>query len=470
MASFKCILMIMIFLICGCSAKEYNIFCQYDLASYYFKERSQFFDWNLDSRLCTHLVIGSGVGVDEETGELKITDKQLLLEKDMLNSVKNMKTDSIRKVMFTAGGWQEESRGFSRMVASPSSRNHFCTSMIAFMNKWGFDGVQIDWRYPTQRGGQSDDRKNFVLLLEELGLSFREHKFILMVAVLGRTDKGTLESYNIPQIVKNCDFVHLMLHDERDPYRLRLAYNAPLLRNEGSVADAIEHWIEHGRAPQKLILGIPLFVRSYTMDKNRTTVGSPCKGPGKKTKLSRRSGFMTYNEWCVQESNWTRKFDQVAKVPYATRGDQWVSYENPQSIWAKMHLLQKHKLGGAMAWTVDVDDFRGACGERHGLLRVIFSALGDKNALTTEKPTTEVSGLCPQDGFWRDGWDCRLYYECRNGDRIYYECHEGQYFDEAQLICRPAAEVKCDKEFVIWRRGMPVYNFKNMPLNLKIVD
>jgi len=58
-----------------------NVFCQYDLASYYFKERSQFFDWNLDSRLCTHLVLGSGVGVDGETGELKITDQHLLLEK-----------------------------------------------------------------------------------------------------------------------------------------------------------------------------------------------------------------------------------------------------------------------------------------------------------------------------------------------------------------------------------------------------
>ncbi|XP_033153044.1 chitinase-3-like protein 1 [Drosophila mauritiana] len=470
MTYFQYVFIIMTFLICGCIAKEYNVFCQYDLGSYYYKGRGQFFEWHLDSRLCTHLVLGSGVGVDGKTGKMRITDKILLLEKDKLSSVKTMKWDSIRKVMFTIGGWEEDSSSFSRMVSSPKKRDNFYSSILEFMFKWGFDGVQIDWRYPTLLGGHPEDRQNFVILLEELGLIFRKNQLILMVAVLGRTNKRILESYNIPEIVKNSDFVHLMLHDEQDPYRLRLAYNAPLVGYEDSVTDSIMHWKRNGGAPEKLILGIPLFVRSFTMDRNQSTVGSACKGPGRPTKLSHRPGFMTYNEWCVQQSKWSRKFDQLAKVPYATRGDQWVSYENPRSIWAKMHLLQKHKLGGAMAWTIDVDDFRGRCGEQHGLLRVIFSALGDKNALTTEKPTTEASGLCPHDGFSRDGWDCRLYHECRDGERIYYECLEGQYFDESQVMCRPAAEVKCDENFVIWRPGMPVYNSDNMPLNLKIVE
>ncbi|XP_039481095.1 endochitinase isoform X2 [Drosophila santomea] len=381
-----------------------------------------------------------------------------------------MKSDSIKKVMFTIGGWAEDSSSFSRMIASPKKRDNFYTSMLNFMFKWGFDGVQIDWRYPTLLGGQPEDRQNFVILLEELGLIFRHHQLILMVAVLGRANQLHLESYHISEIVKHSDFIHLMMHDEQDPYRLHLAYSAPLRGYENSVAESIEHWKRNGKASEKLILGIPLFVRSYTMDRNQSTVGSPCKGPGRQTKQSHRPGFMTYNEWCVRESKWSRKFDQMAKVPYATLGDQWVSYESPASIWAKMHLLQEHKLGGAMAWTIDVDDFRGTCGESYGLLRVIFAALGDKNALTTEKPTTEATGMCPHDGFKRNGWDCRLYHECRDGERIYYECLEGQYFDENQVMCRPAAEVRCDQNFVIWRPGMPVYNYKNMPLNLKIVE
>lgn len=89
---------------------------------------------------------------------------------DKLSSVKTMKWDSIKKVMFTIGGWEEDSSSFSRMVASPKKRDNFFSSMLEFVFRWGFDGVQIDWRYPTLLGGHPEDRQNFVILLEELGL------------------------------------------------------------------------------------------------------------------------------------------------------------------------------------------------------------------------------------------------------------------------------------------------------------
>lgn len=46
--------------------------------SVYYKNTSQFYDWHIDSRLCTHLVLGSGTGVDEKSGALSITNKALL--------------------------------------------------------------------------------------------------------------------------------------------------------------------------------------------------------------------------------------------------------------------------------------------------------------------------------------------------------------------------------------------------------
>lgn len=291
-----------------------------------------------------------------------------------------------------------------------------------------------------------------------------------MVAVLGRTDAQTLASYDIPGITRNVNFINLMVDDERDKYGMRLSYVAPLHGNTNSVAAAIRHWKKAGQAPQKLILHVPLFGRSYTMDRNQATVGSPCKGPGIQARNSRRAGFTTYNEYCTQASKWSKHFDKVAKVPYATSGDQWLSYEDSESIWAKMHLLKKMKLGGAMAWSIDADDFYGRCGIRYALLNVIFAALGDPSALTTESPTTEAPGICPRDGFARDPWDCRFYHECRQGERVDYECLEGQYFDVAKEYCRPAAEVKCNQDFIIWRPGMPGYNYDNLPLNLKVVE
>ncbi|KAH8290718.1 hypothetical protein KR054_005193, partial [Drosophila jambulina] len=441
-----------------------NIFCQHDLNSYYYKNRSKFFSWNVDSRLCTHLVLGSGVGVDEETGAIKMKSEKLLVEGHQL------KADSIRKVILSVGGFEEDSQIFSRMVASGAMLEEFSSSLVAFIMKMGYDGAQIDWRYPTQSGGHPEDHRNFVLFLKELSTIFRQHKFILMVVALGRTDKRTLESYDIPGIVHYADFINLMVNDERDKYRKSLAYIAPLYGGTSSVAAAVKHWISVGRAPHKLLLNVPLFGRSYTMDKNQSAVGSPCQGPGLPAKNSQIAGFTTFNEFCVQASKWSKHFDKVAKVPYATRGDQWLSYENSESIWAKMHFLKRNQLGGAMAWTIDADDIFGTCGFQFSLLRTIFTALGDPNVLTTPLPTTVVDGICPHDGFFIDKWECRYYYECRLGKRFEYECIKGQYFDEAKGYCRPEKEVECNQDFVVWRPGMPLYNYQNLPLNLKVVD
>ncbi|KAH8314530.1 hypothetical protein KR059_011600, partial [Drosophila kikkawai] len=445
------------------------IFCQYDMKSYYYKNTSLFYSWKIDTRLCTHLVLGTGIGVNEETGAVKVKNNDLL-DKDLLIHGTNLKYDSVQKVIISIGGFDEDSQIFSKMAASDKRRAEFCKSLVDFMLGMGYEGAQIDWRYPTQRGGYPVDRRNFVLLLQELSLIFREHKFILVVVALGRTDKQTLESYDIPEIVKNVDFVNLMVDDERDKYNIRLSYIAPLFGGTNSVAAGVKHWKRTGKSPDKLILNVPFFGRSFTMDNNQSAVGSPCKGPGLPARNSAIAGFTTFNEYCTQTSKWSNYFDKVAKVPYATRDNQWLSFENSESIWAKMHYLKKNQLGGAMAWTIDADDFLGNCGIRFGLLSNIQSALGDPNALTTQAPTTEASGICPRDGLIRDKWECRYYYECRNGKRFEYECVEGQFFDEAKGYCRPAKEVKCDQDFVVWRPGMPLYSYENLPLNLKVVE
>lgn len=37
----------------------------------------------------------------------------------------------------------------------------------------------------------------------------------------------------------------------------------------------------------------------------------------------------------INDPTWTKKFDDVAKVPYAYNSEQWISYENEKSIRIK---------------------------------------------------------------------------------------------------------------------------------------
>jgi GH18 family chitinase len=60
------------------------------------------------------------------------------------------------------------------LCSNSTSRAAFITSLVDFMDTWGFQGVDIDWEYPTvaARGGQPGDTANLVSLLQEMRAVF----------------------------------------------------------------------------------------------------------------------------------------------------------------------------------------------------------------------------------------------------------------------------------------------------------
>lgn len=62
------------------------------------------------------------------------------------------------KVLIAIGGWNEGSEKFSNVVNSPSTRAAFVNNIVTFTKKYGFDGFDLDWEYPTQREGADADR------------------------------------------------------------------------------------------------------------------------------------------------------------------------------------------------------------------------------------------------------------------------------------------------------------------------
>lgn len=70
------------------------------------------------------------------------------------------------KTIIAIGGWNEGSTKYSEMASTAEGRQKFVQSVVEFLQRHGFDGLDMDWEYPTERGGQEYDQENFVLLLQ----------------------------------------------------------------------------------------------------------------------------------------------------------------------------------------------------------------------------------------------------------------------------------------------------------------
>lgn len=65
------------------------------------------------------------------------------------------------------------------------------------------------------------------------------------------------------------------------------------------------------------------------------------------------------------------------EAPFAFRGNQWVGYDNVDSVRRKAEYIRREGFGGAMIFSIDMDDFNNVCClEPFPLTKAIARVLG----------------------------------------------------------------------------------------------
>jgi len=377
---------------------------------------------HVDPSLCTNLIY-SFVGLDTTTWTIKSLDRWMDLADDYgldgFGKATRLKRDHPHlKVTLAIGGWNEGSEKYSELAQDPQRRHSFVTSAVAFLEKYNFDGLDLDWEYPGKRGGKPEDKENFIKLIKELHDAFKKKK-LMLTAAIGAAAETIDAAYDIPNMYKYLDYVHVMCYDYHGKWDKKTGHNAPLLpRPTESERDwtlnvdySIEYLLKLGAKPEKTVLGVPLYGRAFTlMNPNSNKMGAPAKSISFQGPFTREDGFMGYNEICIEqmdtEAPWTYVFDEDHRAPYMFRGDSWMSFDDEKSLREKTNFAMEHGMAGVMTWSIDTDDFLGRCnGPRFPLLRTLNNALHmfslggngaatcTANTSTLTVVTTAVAGL-----------------------------------------------------------------------------
>ena len=432
----------------------------------------------INPKICTHIIY-SFIGTSAD-GTVNSLDPFIDYQKDggyLKKFVALRSQNPSVKLMVSAGGWSFGSAVFSQLAANVYSRKNFAQNVVNFCRNNYLDGFDLDWEYPAQRDGNAAvDKINFSALLFELKRALSGAGLLLSFASASAQFSAQI-SYDIRTVASNVDFINIMAYDLHGPWDGYTGIHGALYagpdQNKQLNADAcIKYWISQGAPREKLILGIPTFGKSFTLANVASNgIGAKTIGSGTAGPWTNIAGSLGYNEICM--NCWPRFWQPEQKVPYAINGNQWVGYDDVNSVSNKANYIMQNGLGGAMFSSLETDDFRGNCGQgRYPLISTGYGILMNGNVSTSHillrtlyqdyllqvllpipiqstviinTITVPTGGLfiCPKDGLFKDPARCDKFYQCANGIAYSQPCPSGLLFDVSLLVCNWPASVQC---------------------------
>lgn len=380
---------------------EFKVVCYFTNWAWYRPEGGKFFPKDIDPNLCTHIVYGFAV-LNGETLTIQSHDTWADIDNHFYEQVTDFKKQG-KKVTIAIGGWNDSAGDkYSRLVLSDKARYRFITNVIEFIKKHNFDGLDLDWEYPVCwqvecHRGKSDEKRLFAQFVRELSEEFKPRGWLLSAAV--SPSKMVIDAgYDIPVLAKYFDWIAVMTYDYHGQWDHKTGHVAPLYALPDDQYDyfnsnfTINYWIQQGTPSRKIVMGMPFYGQAFTLSSpSNNGLNAPAWEGGTAGEFTRAKGFLAFYEICKKTNvdGWKVTRDPKGRIgPYATLGNQWVSYDDIADIRRKSEFVKDLNLGGGMVWAIDLDDFKNTCGCGHSpLLTTMNQVLRNVGGPKTENCT-----------------------------------------------------------------------------------
>ena len=258
----------------------------------------------------------------------------------------------------------------SGYLAKPETRTTIVKSIVALVNKYSFDGIDLDFEGFAFVDGNTTWTKtapNWVLFVKELSIALHAQQKLLSITApysFDPTEKAKgYYVYSWAEIATSIDRLRIMTYDYSvaKPGPIGpIAWTEKTLKYAISVMPA-----------SKVFIGLPGYGRDWITSVTGTCpVSAP---PGLKAGAKAATFRMNYAATKAAIDNATPVFDEkTSEATYSysqnfngltakgaatsCTASRTVWYQNDRSYLERMNLVAKYRLGGAALWTLGMED------------------------------------------------------------------------------------------------------------------
>ncbi|KAI9798404.1 MAG: hypothetical protein M1833_004798 [Piccolia ochrophora] len=276
---------------------------------------------------------------------------------------------------------------WSDMSSNEANRAAFITSLVQFMDQYGFQGVDLDWEYPVapERGGKKGDTANLVALVTEMRAAFGT-KYGISLALA--PDYWYLRHFDPKGMEPSVDFFGFMAYDLHGSWDADVDALGSKVRPHTDIRDinnnTLPLWFD-ALDPAKINFGVAYYGRGYTLsDPACSDLECGFSGASKPALCTNFGGVMSNIEieTIIKEKALTPKLIPDAMVKQISWDDQWIGYDDAETVALKVAWANDHCMGGTMVWSVDFNSGPGSGNTPDGGAGAVGSG-----------PGSEISGL-----------------------------------------------------------------------------
>jgi len=371
------------------------------------------------------------------------------------------------KTLIAIGGWTFDQTRFSYASATADRRKRFADSVVSFLERHGFDGIDIDWEYPVTRQGTPADYANYPLLCQALRTAFDNAghtDWLITIATSINADK-LAQGYDMPGMVPHISWFNVMSYDIHGAWDTIAGANTDM----EYIKNTMQYIFNLGVPREKLVLGMAAYGRSTRLSSTScTTAGCPISGAGL-TGCPTEPGFLPYFEIDDKYVR-TGNYDSLIFNPTSgsmelvTGGNRYfTSFDSPDTFDIKYKYAYEDCMRGMSWWAVDM--IKSPLSFSHAELPTASPSISNEPSLSSLPslnpstsivpslsfyPTIEVASSACSDGcpFGYTGLlpssDCSQFFVCSNGLQLgVIPCPTGTLFDVNTQVCNWASNVVC---------------------------